>query len=388
MADDEAGIAFWGECLRRLSIRQIDQATDGEAALGLFLEHKHALAVLQLHMPRMSGLDVLRRIRTIDPHTQVVIVAAHATKEQAIEALNLHAFGLLEIPFSFQQIQTMLAEAYAQYQQLAGMGPGHEAEIAALYEQLASLSAALERSPEDTAIRQAHERCLEQLREMQRQEAEFASQLFRQNLALKRGAGYASIEAARRLLDRTSVLPSAPALPSAPIDRRHAPESEAELDRGYERFRPCLRWEFSFACPFCLLHEAQLSPTGAAGAAQFWIEHLEPQAARPDLRNTYANVVYACRRCNLARHQRPRTDGRGRRLLDPCADAWSAHFGYEQDELVPLGPDAQYTATAYDINSPPKVALRRDRREAIDEALYILATVPALLDEVMAGIAS
>lgn len=185
----------------------------------------------------------------------------------------------------------------------------------------------------------------------------------------------------------TSVLPSTPVLPKSPIDRRHAPEAEAGLDRGYERFRPCLRWEFSFVCPFCLLHEAQLSPTGAAGSAQFWIEHLEPQAARPDLRNTYANVVYACRRCNLARHQRARIDDRGRRLLDPCADIWSAHFGYEQDELVPLGPDAQYTATAYDINSPPKVALRRDRREAIEESLYVLATVPALLEEVMTGVA-
>lgn len=185
----------------------------------------------------------------------------------------------------------------------------------------------------------------------------------------------------------TSVLPSSPALPRSPIERRHAPAAEAGLARGYERFRPCLRWEFAFSCPFCLLHEAQLSPTGAAGAAQFWIEHLEPQSARPDLRNTYANVVYACRRCNLARHQRSRVDERGRRLLDPCADAWSASFGYEGDELVPHGPDAEYTATAYDINSPTKVALRRDRREATDEALYVLATVPQLLDEVMAGVA-
>ena len=59
-----------------------------------------------------------------------------------------------------------------------------------------------ERSPDDATVRQAHEQCLERLREMQRQEAEFASQLFRQNLALKKGSGYASIEAARRLFDR------------------------------------------------------------------------------------------------------------------------------------------------------------------------------------------
>jgi DNA-binding NtrC family response regulator len=203
VADDDAAISHvLGECLRRIPIPQIDHATDGEAALALFVEHKHALVVLDLYMPKMSGLDVLRRIRTIDPRTQVVIVAAVATKEQAIEALNLHAFGLLELPFSPHQIETMLAEAYSQYQQLAGGAPAHEAEIAALYEQLATLSAALERSPDDAAVRQTHEQCLRRLRDMQRQEAEFASQLFRQNLALKKGSGYASIEAARRLLDR------------------------------------------------------------------------------------------------------------------------------------------------------------------------------------------
>ena len=74
--------------------------------------------------------------------------------------------------------------------------------IAVLYEQLAALSAALERAPDDATVRQSREQCLQRLRDMQRQEAEFASQLFRQNLALKKGAGYASIEAARRLLDR------------------------------------------------------------------------------------------------------------------------------------------------------------------------------------------
>lgn len=42
---------------------------------------------------------------------------------------------------------------------------------------------------------------------------------------------------------------------------------------------------------------------------------------------------------------------------------------------------------AYDINSPTKVTLRRERSEAIDEALYVLATVPPLLEEMMTGLA-
>jgi hypothetical protein len=135
-----------------------------------------------------------------------------------------------------------------------------------------------------------------------------------------------------------------------------------------------------------LLHEAQVCPNGAAGSSQFWIEHLEPQSDRPDLRNVYGNLVYACRRCNLARRSRPRVDRDGRRLLDPCADTWFSHFGHDGDELIAITPDAAYTAESYDINSPPKVALRKARREAVDEALHVLETVPALLEQVMAGI--
>jgi hypothetical protein len=172
---------------------------------------------------------------------------------------------------------------------------------------------------------------------------------------------------------------------TAPIERRHAPRTEAGHGRAYEQFRPCLRWEFSFSCPFCLLHEAQVCPSGAAGSSQFWIEHLEPQSQRPDLRNSYDNLVYACRRCNLARHLRPRADLSGWRLLDPCSDAWSSHFHSDGDELLAITPDAAYTSEAYDINSPPKLTLRRVRREAIEESLHVLATVPSLLEQLMAG---
>jgi hypothetical protein len=79
-------------------------------------------------------------------------------------------------------------------------------------------------------------------------------------------------------------------------------------------------------------------------------------------------------------------DTRGRRLLDPCADAWAGHFIHERDELQPLTADAAYTSETYDINSAVKVVLRRDRREAIDEAVHVLSAVPALLVELMAGI--
>jgi hypothetical protein len=184
----------------------------------------------------------------------------------------------------------------------------------------------------------------------------------------------------------TSILPSRALLLDHPIERRHAPITDAGSYRGYEAFRPCLRWDFFFTCPFCLLHEAQVSPDGAAGSSQFWIEHLVPQSQRSDLRNTYDNLVYTCRRCNQARRSKARSDATGRRLLDPCADVWSAHFIEAQDELKPTTGDGSYTALTYDINSRPKVTLRRMRRETVEESLHVLASVPALLDAMMAAI--
>jgi hypothetical protein len=65
---------------------------------------------------------------------------------------------------------------------------------------------------------------------------------------------------------------------------------------------------------------------------------------------------------------------------------WSAHFDTDGDVLVAITVDGAYTAQAYDINSPPKVALRHARGQAIDESLHVLATVPALLAEVMTTI--
>jgi hypothetical protein len=184
----------------------------------------------------------------------------------------------------------------------------------------------------------------------------------------------------------TKVLPDVARLLTVPVERRHAPTTDAEHARAYEGFRPCLRWEFAFSCAFCLLHEAQVCPGGVVGSSQFWIEHIEPQSQRPDLRNMYGNLVYACRRCNLARRARPRTDIRGRCLLDPCRDTWAAYFRHDGDQLRALTKDAEYTSETYDINEPAKVTLRRDRREAIDESLHVLSTVPVLLEQLMARI--
>lgn len=151
-------------------------------------------------------------------------------------------------------------------------------------------------------------------------------------------------------------------------------------------YRRCLRWDFGFTCAFCLLHEVQVAPEGARGSRRFWLEHLElkkDRDDRDDLINRYDNVVYACSHCNAARSTRPRQAEDGRRLLDPCRDAWASHFAVDGDEIRGVTEHGTYTEQTYDLNNPIKTGLRADLRDAVEEALETLTKAPASIEELM-----
>lgn len=159
-----------------------------------------------------------------------------------------------------------------------------------------------------------------------------------------------------------------------PIERRHTPAAVAG-PAGYQLFRACLRWEFGFSCPFCLLHEADFIEYGIEG----WkIEHAEPMSTHEELKSVYDNCFYSCRFCIISRGKAPVVDGQRRRLLNPCRDVWGEFFELRGDEIQPRrrdDSDAHYTLQVYDLNDPRKVAMRKHRRETIEECRRIVNEV-------------
>ena len=156
------------------------------------------------------------------------------------------------------------------------------------------------------------------------------------------------------------VLPPVTKPATAPIARRHEPRAA----NAYRAYRPCLRWEFGFTCPFCLLHEADFVRGGwAEGSGLTSVEHISPQSVAPIRKNEYENCVYCCRYCNRARSAWS-IQGNVGRLLDPTKDAWATHFEAEGDRLLPVSGDgnALYTHDTYDLDDARKVRLRRCRR--------------------------
>src|SRR5262249_35744269 len=77
----------------------VAEPRDGEEALALCRETHPDIAFVDLHMPKMEGLDVLAHFRTLSPKTAVVIITAYGSAANAVEAMKLGAVDFIEKPF-------------------------------------------------------------------------------------------------------------------------------------------------------------------------------------------------------------------------------------------------------------------------------------------------
>jgi len=79
-------------------------AKDGAEGLSLLGQHIVHLALIDLRLPDMSGLDVLKMIRADQPHTEAIIMTGNASIDSAVEATNKGAFSYLQKPCDIDQL--------------------------------------------------------------------------------------------------------------------------------------------------------------------------------------------------------------------------------------------------------------------------------------------
>ncbi len=89
----------------------VDTASNGAEALELFDRGGHHLAICDLQLPDMDGLDVLRHIKDTRPATEVIVVTGYGTVARAIEATKAGAFDMVEKPFDFDVLRFRLDKA-------------------------------------------------------------------------------------------------------------------------------------------------------------------------------------------------------------------------------------------------------------------------------------
>ena len=82
----------------------IDSAEDGEQALALYFDNPYSLIVLDLNLPKVDGLDVLREIRKENKTIPVLILSAKSEVQDKINGLDMGANDYLAKPFHFDEL--------------------------------------------------------------------------------------------------------------------------------------------------------------------------------------------------------------------------------------------------------------------------------------------
>jgi DNA-binding response OmpR family regulator len=109
IVDDEKNIRLTlSQALEVLEV-VTDTAANGEEALAKLKGKEFSLILLDLKMPGMDGIEVLRRVREIRPDIGIIILTAYGTVESAVEGMKLGAADFIQKPFAPGEIRKLVS---------------------------------------------------------------------------------------------------------------------------------------------------------------------------------------------------------------------------------------------------------------------------------------
>lgn len=117
LVDDEK--EFVSTLAERLRLRgiQADETVSGEEALRLIAHSAPQVVVLDVMMPGMGGLEVLRRVKSTYPNIEVILLTGIGSAKEGVEGMRLGAFDFLMKPL---QIEELIERIKAAIEKAAG----------------------------------------------------------------------------------------------------------------------------------------------------------------------------------------------------------------------------------------------------------------------------
>lgn len=111
LVDDEE--EFIKSLSSRLEVRglTVSTSTRGQDALDLVHEQKFDVVVLDLSMPGMDGLEVLKKMKEDSPDTEIIMLSGHGTIKASAEAIKLGAEDFLEKPLDLPKLLQKISDA-------------------------------------------------------------------------------------------------------------------------------------------------------------------------------------------------------------------------------------------------------------------------------------
>jgi two-component system phosphate regulon sensor histidine kinase PhoR len=98
VAEDDPGVAYMLAMALTGADFEVEHARDGQAAWAAFQSRRPDVVLSDIRMPNMDGVELLRKIKAVDPDLDVILLTGHGDLETAIRAVELGAYRYLEKP--------------------------------------------------------------------------------------------------------------------------------------------------------------------------------------------------------------------------------------------------------------------------------------------------
>jgi len=112
--DDEIMLLSCSEILARAGF-EVETFVSGEEGIRKIQEAPAALLFVDLKMPRIDGMEVIRRVRQIDPSMVIVVITGYATIATAVEAMKAGAYDFLPKPFTIDEFSVILNRGFERW---------------------------------------------------------------------------------------------------------------------------------------------------------------------------------------------------------------------------------------------------------------------------------
>ncbi len=112
LVDDEED--FRTTLANRLKRRNLDvvDAGSGEEALEIIGQKSFDVAIVDIKMPGMDGIETLRRIKKIDPLLEIILLTGHASVEAGIEGMKSGAYDYIIKPCNVNDLMVKIDDAF------------------------------------------------------------------------------------------------------------------------------------------------------------------------------------------------------------------------------------------------------------------------------------
>jgi DNA-binding NarL/FixJ family response regulator len=124
IVDDEPHVhVYLRILLKQLGVETVWVAFEGFTALELAAAHKPEVVLLDMNLPKMSGMEVLKKLKEQNPETHVVIVSVESKPETLVQAHDLGADAYVLKHLSRTKLLQMLSDVFDGIADATSLGP-------------------------------------------------------------------------------------------------------------------------------------------------------------------------------------------------------------------------------------------------------------------------